>query len=134
MKTFGPGALPGSSAPRSPLAPRLLARLLAVRSPCRVLLRDEALHALGEQGLGVGGGGVGPGAREEEELLVLEPLAGRPVGRPVLLILLELLESLEDDDQRPAAPDQPSGADAAAATGIAAATTIWQTFSPLNHR
>ena len=65
---------------------------------------------------------------------MLEPLAGCPAGRPVLLILLELLKAFQDDDQRPAAPISDSGADAVAATGIAAATTIWQTFSPLNQR
>ena len=99
-----------------------------------MLLRDEPLDALGEQRLGSGRGSVRPGAREEEELLVLEPLAGRAVGGPVLLILLELLEPLEHDDQRARRRRSAAGADAAAATGIAAATTIWQTFSRLNQR
>jgi len=38
---------------------------------------------------------------------MLEPLAGRAIGCPVLLVLLELLEPLEHDDQRAATAHQP---------------------------
>ena len=47
---------------------------------------------------------AGAGVRDEQELLVLEPLAGSAVGGPVLLVLLQLLQALEHDDQRPAPP------------------------------
>src|SRR5919109_1580997 len=39
-------------------------------------------------------------AGEVEVLLVLERLGGRAVRAPVLLVLVELLEALEDDDGR----------------------------------
>src|SRR5918994_7844880 len=45
--------------------------------------------------------------RDPEVLLMLEPLAGRAIGCPVLLVLLELLEPLEHDDQRAATAHQP---------------------------
>lgn len=41
-----------------------------------MLLGDEALDTLGEQGVGVRNAPVRSGAGEEEELLVLQPLAG----------------------------------------------------------
>jgi len=66
---------------------------LRCEDPGRVLLVDEALDALGEQWLWVRNRGVRAGAREEQEFLVFEPLAGGPIGGPVLLLLLELLEA-----------------------------------------
>src|SRR3954452_4752011 len=78
-----------------------------MRGPGGVLLGDEALDALGEPRLRILDPGIRPGAGGEEELLVLEALAGRAIGGPVLLVLLELLESFEDHDQRAGAADQP---------------------------
>src|SRR5215211_1072689 len=74
-----------------------------------MLLRNEALHPFGKQRVGVRDPRIRTGATEEEELLMLEPLARGAVGGPVLLILLELLQPLEDDDQRASASHQPYG-------------------------
>jgi hypothetical protein len=70
-----------------------------------VLLGDQPLDAVGEQRSGVGGIGVRTGPGEDEVLLVLERLARRPVGDPVLLVLVELLDALENHDQ----DSQPAG-------------------------
>ena len=72
-----------------------------------MLLRDAALDALGEQRLGVRGGRVGAGVREVEELLVLERLRRRAVVGPVGVELEELLDALEDHDERAQAAGDP---------------------------
>ncbi len=65
---------------------------------------------------------------------MLEPFARGAVGDPILLVLLKLLQPFQHDDECAGAPNQPGGADAPAATGIAAAVTIWQTLTTLNQR
>jgi hypothetical protein len=74
--------------------------LLAGRDPLGVLLRDQALDAIGEQRNGPLRVPVRARTGEVEVLLMLERLGGRPEGAPVLLVLVQLLEALEDDDKR----------------------------------
>src|ERR671913_281952 len=92
---------------RSLRCARPLGPFVAMRDPRGVFLRHETLHALGQQRIRASHGGVGSRARGEEVLLMLEPLAGRAVGCPVLLVLLELLKPLEHDDQRATTAHQP---------------------------
>src|SRR5918993_5403450 len=77
---------------RSLRCARPLGPFVAMRDPRGVFLRHETLHALGQQRIRASHGGVGSRARGEEVLLMLEPLAGRAIDCPVLLVLLELLE------------------------------------------
>src|SRR6202041_317308 len=73
--------------------------LLLDGTPLGVLLRDERFDVFGEQGMGVGGRGVGSGMAQVKILLVLERLAGGAVGIPELLILVEVQDAFENGDE-----------------------------------
>ena len=74
------------------LGPRLLHGLPQGRHPLRVLLRDQALDAHGEQGVSASAPACGPARARTKYFLVPQRLAGRPVRSPVLLILIQLLK------------------------------------------
>lgn len=78
----------------------LFSCLLLVADPLRVLGGDQRLDPLGEEGFkgGIFGIFVRSGPGEPEVLLVLQPLGGGAVARPVLLKLEESLHRLQDDD------------------------------------
>ena len=82
-------------------AVRILGDLVESRDPLGMLLRDQALDAVGEQCARVAGRRVGTGSGEIEILLMLQGLGRGTVGSPVLLLLVELLEALENDHRRP---------------------------------
>ena len=79
-----PAGLGQSSGSSSLSALLLFVVVPPARDPARVLLRDEALDALGEEAQRVARARVDVGPREVEVLLVLERLGGRAVGDPVL--------------------------------------------------
>ena len=89
--------------------------------PLGMFLRDEAFDSVSQKRDAVLGLGVRPCSCEEEKLLVLQRLCVRAVERPVLLILVQLLEPLHDHNQSAQnCGDRWIGAEVAT-TGIAAA-------------
>ena len=99
-----------------------------------MLLGNKPLDPLGEQRLWPLGPRVRTGGREIEELLVLERLARRAVGDPVLLKLKQLLDTLQDEDEAPERTGTHPGAASAAIAATLAAATICTTLSHLNQR
>jgi hypothetical protein len=73
--------------------------LLLNGGPLGVLLRHRRLDALGKQGVGSRRIRVRSGAGQIDVLLVLQGLAGGAIGRPVLLVLIEVQEPFQHRDQ-----------------------------------
>jgi hypothetical protein len=61
-----------------------------------MLASDQRFDAFGKQGGWAGGGGVVAGPGLGQVLLAAQPLPGRPIGDPVLLELIQLLDTLQD--------------------------------------
>jgi hypothetical protein len=70
---------------------------LVAGGPLGVLLGDEALDPFGQLPVPVLPN-IGSGPGQIQVALVLEGLGGGAVGDPVLLELVEMLDTLQDDD------------------------------------
>ena len=71
---------------------------MAGRDPFRVFLGDQAFDAFGKNGRGPGGGVIRAGLGQEEVFFVLQGFAGGPVGSPIGLELVQLLEAFGEHD------------------------------------
>ena len=66
-----------------------------------MLLRNEALDAIGEERRRLLRVGVWTGLRQKQILFVLESFACRAIADPIGLILIKLLQSLYNQNSQP---------------------------------
>ncbi len=76
-----------------------------MESHCEFSWETVDFDALGQDDAGVGSRGVGAGLGQVEKLFVLERLGGGAVGGPVVLVLVQVQQALQDGD------DHAQGAD-----------------------
>lgn len=74
-------------------------RLAALGDPFGMLAGDEGFDPLGHERFGVRGLQVRPGLGQLEMLFVLQGLLGGAVGHSVVLILVQALQTFQDDDK-----------------------------------
>jgi hypothetical protein len=77
------------------------------RDPAGMLPGYQRFDAFGKQRWRAGCGGVVAGAGVVQVLFATHPLSGRPVGDPVLLELVELLDAFQNHDQAAEAAGDP---------------------------